>query len=602
MVRSLSASLFILLSLLCSPGQISASTCPEISGVAAGQRIATLSADIRYHNRLYFQELRPVISDAEYDRLFAELLLLEECFPALAIADSPTRTVGAAAGQGTLPVKHARPMLSLSSSTGPEAVEELLRKAAKVTGEVRLLVQPKVDGLPVELTYEAGRLVSAATRGDGRFGDDVTARARQIRGIPLTLSGTFPPRAVVRGEVYADRQFLPAPGDPRDGNGIEKYATPRHLAAAALKSQSPDPSALAALRLFYFELVDADQVGGVSTDQAALQLLADWGFPVVPDQTRQVKTLAEVSAVYLAYLVNRDRQPFAMDGIVVKIDDLALRRRLGEGARAPFWAAAWKFPPATALTVVRSIRWSIGRTGRRTPVAEVAPVLLGGVRVGRVSLHNAGEVARLGITAGDQVVVGLVGDVIPQVLEVVKRSPGAHDSGAVPVNTPTPAVDACLSDGPDCREQFLARLVHFVAKPGLNITGLGRGRLQMLIEAGLVYDLPSLFRLQAEAVATVPGFGEKKARQLTAAILAAGRPEPFRLVVALGIPGVGKANAGRLAQRFPSLGALLAAEKEQLSAISGVDKGAAQKIRRFFHSPGGRELLEKFRKLGMLLN
>jgi DNA ligase (NAD+) len=232
---------------------------------------------------------------------------------------------------------------------------------------------------------------------------------------------------VVRGEIYADRQLLRNP----DGDGMEPYATLRHLAAGTLQSHSPDPIALAALRLFPFELVTADQTGDVVvSDLAALRRMADWGFPVVIEQTRQAASLQEVKGMYRDYLASRERQPFAMDGIVVKVDNLELRRRLGEGARAPYWAAAWKFPPATAETEVRAIHWQVGRTGRRTPVAEVVPLLLGGVRISRISLHNASEITRLDIAPGDQVVVGLIGDVIPHVLTVVGRVPRADTVAA----------------------------------------------------------------------------------------------------------------------------------------------------------------------------
>jgi DNA ligase (NAD+) len=596
---------FLLLSLFfChSVPASSAGTCPEISSVAAMQRLADLRDDIRNHNKLYYQELHPIVSDAEYDRLFAELVLLEECFPVLVADDSPTRTVGSVVGDGPLVARHERPMLSLSSSIGPESVEVLMRKVAAKSEEVLLLVQPKVDGLPVELRYQAGRLVAAATRGDGRSGVDVTATILQVRGIPRTLSGRFPPRVVVRGEIYADRQLLKNTADFGDSVGTEHYATLRHLAAGTLQSRSPDPIALAALRLFPFELVTAEQNGdGVGSDMAALRLMADWGFPVVFEQTLQVASLDEVKGVYRDYLATRERQPFAMDGIVVKVDNLELRRRLGEGARAPFWAAAWKFPPATAETEVRTIHWQVGRTGRRTPVAEVVPVLLGGVRVSRISLHNASEVARLDIAAGDRVVVGLIGDVIPQVLAVVGRVSRVGNADAVPIKLPAVAIDACLRDGPGCTEQFLARLVHFVSKSGLNIAGFGRGRLRLLIEAGLVHDLSSLFRLQEEAIAAVPGFGDITARKLTDALRAVDRSDHFRLIVAIGIPGVGKAAAGRLVKHFTSLGTLLDAKDEQLSVMPGSDRNAAITVRSFFQSPGGRELLEKFRGLGMLRN
>ena len=595
MLRTVALLLFLfLLSTFCQPSLSSA--CPDISVSEAKQRMIVLGNDIHYHNQLYYEKARPVISDAEYDRLFAELVRLEECFPALTAADSPTSSVGGAVGRGVRKVQHERPMLSLSSSTGPEAVEALLKRLA-VDG-VQLLVQPKVDGLPVELIYESGRLVSASTRGDGRFGEDVTERVRHIHGIPHLLSGTFPDRVVARGEVYAD---LPLLQKVMTETSPETYATPRHFAAGLLKAQKPDPAALAALRLFPFELVSGGSAdGSPHSDRGALQRLSDWGFAVAVEQTIPVRSFAEVRAAYHNYLASRERQPFAMDGIVVKVDDLSLRQQLGEGGRAPFWAAAWKFPPQRARTRVLGIRWTVGRTGRRTPIAEVVPVPLGGVRVSRVSLNNEAEVARLNIAAGDQVLVALVGDVIPQVQEVVSRAARNSNSGAVTAPMPGPALDACLHDSPACRNQFLARAAYFTSRSGLSIAGLGRKRLQKLVEAGLVYDLPSLFLLTAEHVATVPGFGKEYARRLTAAIRAAARPDSFRFVAALGIPGVGPKTVQHLSRQFTSLDELLAAGQEQLAALSAVDLRTVRSIRSFFNLPGGAELLMKFREQGVL--
>jgi DNA ligase (NAD+) len=373
----------------------------------------------------------------------------------------------------------------------------------------------------------------------------------------------------------------------------------RHLAAATLRAQDPDPLALAALRLFPFELVRAKPAAtDLASDRAALGQLAAWGFPVPHQHTHRARNLEEVRRVYSGYLASRDRQPFTMDGIVVKVDGLGLRQRLGEGAKAPLWAAAWKFPPATIRTEVLAIRWRIGRTGRRTPVAELAPVDLGGIRVSRVSLHNAAEVARLGLQAGDRVIVALVGDAVPQVVEVLGKKAGAGGDSGPTEPLPEPAIDACLTDAPDCREQFLARAVHFVSKAGLDIPGLGRGRLQMLVEAGLVADLPALFRLQTVEIAALPGFGEKSARRLATAIRAASRPPLPRLLTALGIPGVGPAAAKQLGEHFPTLDDLLGAEEEQLAAIPGISPAAAANIRTFFDSPGGRKLLQEFRAAG----
>ena len=596
MLRTVALLLFLfLISAFCLPSLSSA--CPDISASEAAQRMNILGNDIRYHNQLYYEKAQPIISDAEYDRLFAELVRLEECFPALTAADSPTGRVGGAVNGETRKVKHERPMLSLSSAIGPEAVEALLKRFAAI-GEMQLLVQPKVDGLPVELIYDGGCLVSASTRGDGRLGEDVTERVRQIQGIPHLLSGTFPDRVVVRGEVYADLSLMQK---FMTETSPEKYATPRHYAAGLLKAQKPDPAALAALRLFPFELVSGGLVdGGPYSDRGALQLLSNWGFPVVVEQTIPVRSFAGVQAVYHNYLASRERQPFAMDGIVVKVDDLSLRQQLGEGGRAPFWAAAWKFPPQSAQTRVLDIHWTVGRTGRRTPIAEVVPVQLGGVRVSRVSLNNEAEVGRLNIAAGDQVVIALVGDVIPQVQEVVERAARNSNPGAVTAPMPGPDLDACLHDSPVCRNQFLARAAYFTSRSGLNIASLGRNRLQKLVEAGLVYDLPSLFMLTAEQVATVPGFGKEYARRLTAAIRAAAHSDSFRLVAALGIPGVGPKSVQHLARQFTDLDALLATGQEQLTALSAADIRAARTIRSFFIMPGGAELLMKFRERGIL--
>jgi DNA ligase (NAD+) len=589
---------FVTLFLLLVPVLCFAATCPELSADSARQSMKELGDEIRYHDHLYYKELHPIISDEEYDRLLAELVRLETCFPALTAPDSPTRKVGGGLDVRAPKVAHAQPMLSLESSADAEAVEALLRRAEKASDGASLLVQPKVDGLPVELVYEEGRLISAATRGDGLAGEEVTARVRQIRGIPLKLAGAVPTRVVVRGEVYADLQALAA---NETAVAVEKYATPRHLAAAALRAQYPDPQALAALRLFPFELVSTEPTdAGIDSDRAALQRLAGWGFPDLHKHTHPAEGLAEVRTIYRAYLENRNRQPFALDGIVVKVDDLALRRRLGEGPRSPQWAAAWKFPPATARTEVLAIRWSVGRTGRRSPVAEVIPVQLGGVRVSRVSLHNTAEVARLGLEVGDEVVVALAGDVIPQVVEVVgKESRAGEDSGQRAVQ-PERDVDTCLEDAPGCREQFLARAVHFASKAGLDIDGLGPGRMRMLVEAGLATNLPALFRLQVEDIAALPGFGNRTARQLTAAIRAAARPPLPRLLAALGIPGVGPATAKRLGEQFATLDLLLAADEMQLSAIARISQAAAENIRAFFASPGGRELLEEFREIGLM--
>jgi DNA ligase (NAD+) len=596
MLRSISFPFLLFLCLLFCPDGWSA-PCPKLLPPDAQVRVTTLTREIRRHNRLYYEQMKPEITDAAYDRLFEELVLLESCFPDLAAVDSPTRKVGGSSRAGAITIPHDRPMLSLTSSIGPEATEMLLHKVVAVSESATLLVQPKVDGLPVELTYESGRLVLAATRGNGRSGEEVTERARQIKGLPVMLTGSVPGRVVVRGEVYAERGVLAASTD----QGSTSYATLRNHAAGALLSRNPDPSAVAALRLFPFELVNAPQVTAVRTDREALQLLVRWGFPVQQERTVAVTSLDKIREVYRSYLAGREKLPFAVDGIVVKVDDLELRRRLGEGSRAPFWAAAWKFPPLTARTVVKQILWQVGKSGRRTPVAQVAPVRLGGTLVGRVSLHNTSEVARLGLVAGDEVIVALEGDVIPQIVEVVGREPAAF-------GTADPAgdrvrklpLDACLKVSPGCRDQFLSRAVAFTSPSGVTIRGLGRGRLKLLMEAGLVTDLPSIFRLTAEDISAVPGLGTEIARKVTESVHGVGRPELQRVLAGLAIPGVGPVTARRVAQQFSSLDELLAADELRVKAAPGNIVGPVRTIQSFFGSLGGGELLLEFRELGLI--
>ena len=564
--------------------------CPKISNSSAGHQMTTLANEIHYHNRLYYEKAQPVITDAEYDKLFATLIQLEGCFPELASKDSPTKTVGSSADAGVKTVMHEHPMLSLASSTSPDAVHALLKRVG-VTDNSLLLVQPKVDGLPVELVYESRRLVSAATRGNGRFGEDVTARIREISGIPLLLSSAYPDRVVVRGEVYADLPLMHS----YERNMTVKYATSRHMAAGILKAQKPDSAAVAVLRLFPFELVIAGSTGDkLHSDLAALELLSGWGFTVDLGHTKAVRTFSEIEAVYRTYLANRDRQPFAMDGIVVKVDDLALRQLLGEGSRAPLWAVAWKFPPDMARTTVQDIHWQVGRSGRRTPVAEVVPVTLSGILVSRVSLQNIKEVARLGIKIGDQVDVALVGDVIPQIVNVVKSAV----SNAVAKEPLVENGDSCFRDNHGCRARFLSRAVYFTSKFGLDIPGLGRERLKTLIEVGLIDDLPSIMKLPSAKKAVASALGPKITPKVLDAISSRLHPPPFRAVAALGIPGVGPVAIRRLSAQFHDLDALLAAYEASLNTYPESFK-SAQSVRQFFSTPDGKVLFREFRKLGI---
>lgn len=565
--------------------------CPTYDTATARSQLETLTAEVLYHNRLYYQELRPVISDAEYDRLFARLRQLEGCFPLLVRADSPTRRVGSAEIEPKLTIAHAVPMLSLAAAADEEEVAALLARVSKVKpGPVRYLVQPKFDGLPVELHYQRGRLVSAATRGDGLRGEDVTSQVAKIAAIPRQLRGRFPERLVVRGEIYA-RKARPeaAPLTAAD----EAYATLRHQAAATLRNHDASPAALAALAFFPFAEINPGKE--ILSDEESLRRLSDWGFADPLLQSWRATSLGEIRTLFATALAQRNEWPFAADGIVVKVDDLTLRRTLGEGSHVPNWAAAWKFPAATALTTVTEIVWQTGRTGRRTPVATLAPVTLAGIEVEHVTLHNATEMEKLDLIAGDEVLVALSSDVIPQLVAVTQRVSRA--------NIPSPPIvgnasaEGCYRSTPGCEAQFLSRAVHFASPAGLNIAGLGRGRLQGLIDAGLVSDLPSLLQMRAEAMAGVDGFGETTANKIALSLQAARHPQPWRLLAALGVENVGPQTLKRLQERYATLGALVQAPEEELTLLVGVK--ASTSLSRFFAADEGRRQLVLFAGLGL---
>lgn len=584
---------FIVLLIIALPAaSFAASDCPTLDTDTAKTQLETLSAEVLYHNRLYYQELRPVLSDAEYDRLYARLVRLEACFPLLVSADSPTRRVGSADVDPKLTIAHALPMLSVNSTMGEEAVAALLKRAEKVrNGEILYLVQPKFDGLPVEILYLQGRLVSAATRGDGLRGEDVTAQVAKIAAIPAQLQGNYPPRLLVRGEVYA-RKGKAAPGPLTVA--AEPYATLRHQAAATLLKDDATPAAMAALAFFPYEQVAA--ADAVLSDQASLRALKEWGFPDALAQTWMASNLGEIRRHFAAALTQREQWLFAADGIVVKVDDLQLRQTLGIGSRAPRWAAAWKFPPATVLTTVTEIVWQTGRTGRRTPVATLAPRELSGIQIEHVTLHNAAELERLNLIVGDEVLVALSGDVIPQIVAVTQRisRAGAPATEAAP----EAQADACYRAAPGCSAQFLSRAIHFTSRAGLNIAGLGRGRLQGMITAGLVTDLPSLLTLRAEEIATVDGIGARTATKIASALHAAQHPQPWRLLAALGIESIGPKTLKRLQKHYATLGALTIVDESALVSVIGARSGAA--LFRFLASGSARPQLAAFYRLGLL--
>ncbi len=566
----------------------------EFKREEAARRVAWLSREIRRHNQLYYAQDRPEISDADYDRLLAELEELERRFPELKQPDSPTQTVGAAPQATFAQVVHHQPMLSLESGAEAKLARDLFRRLAEAgAAGAPMLVQPKIDGLSVELVYRHALLRQGSTRGDGLTGEDITANLRTIAAIPQHLAGCSEPLVVVRGEVYMDRAGFDQLNRGLIERGQEAFANPRNAAAGSLRQLKPEVTASRPLSFFPFELVNAAELG-LEADSQALVLMKRWGFPPVDEHTRAGSDMAFAEAVHADLMSRRDTLPFEIDGVVIKADSFSLRQRLGARSRTPRWAVAWKFPPRQEITTVRGIAVQVGRTGKLTPVALLDPVDVGGVTVSRATLHNFDQVARLGVRAGDRVRVERAGDVIPKVVMV--QNPGEPRG---PEPAPPPRCPVCgagvVREGANhlcpntlgCPAQLQAAMRHYAGRQAMDIEGLGPKRVAALMDLGLLTDLPSLYALAShrEELARLEGWGELSASNLVAAVESSlGRPLE-RFIFALGIPAVGQATARDLAQRFGSLEDLARAGEAELTAVEGVGPVVARQIRAFFDRP-----------------
>ena len=593
---------------------------PSLS--AAARRVAQLSEELRRWSRVYYNEGRQEVADALYDQRFAELEALERQYPMLRLADSPTRRVGAPPQSSFAAVGHFRPMLSLESGGDFGLVGDLLRRLAEAgQPEAALLAQPKIDGLSIELVYENNLLRTASTRGDGVVGDDVTANARVVGGIPHALEGLAPALVVVRGEVYMDRAGFLDLNRQLVAQGQDGFANPRNAAAGSLRQQDPFVTAGRPLRFFVFELVNADDLG-LASDSDALGLLGQWGFPLTDDHLRLGRGAEFVRQAHADYLARRAELPFDIDGVALKVDDLALRGVLGQRSRTPRWAVAWKFPPRQEVTPVLDVVVQVGRTGKLTPVALLEPVDIGGVTVARATLHNFAEVARLDLRVGDWARMERAGDVIPRVAGVERQAPPERRGPAIVAPTHCPVCGAAVvrdeggvnhrcPNSLGCPAQQKAALRHFVSRAAMDVEGLGGKNVEALWERGFLSDPPSLYALAArrDELAGLRGWGELSADNLLRAIAATRGASLERFIFALGIPGVGQETAKLLAQRLGSLEALVAAAdgwrkpaKDRpaglyLDDIPGLGPKTAEDIQRFFQTPQTRQTALKLAEL-----
>ena len=570
----------------------------------AAERLEILREEIRRHDYLYHVRDSPEISDEEYDRLFRELRDLEERFPELVTADSPSQRVGGKVLQGFEEVAHAAPMLSLDSHTSPDVLRRFVDRVAKALDREPVWVaEPKLDGASVELTYEDGVLVRGATRGDGRNGEGVTENVRTIPAVPLRLRNEnrpVPGFLSVRGEVLMEVGPFEALNERLMAEGRPPFANPRNAAAGALRQLDPGLTARRPLTLYAYDVLAADDLGGISAQWALLAALRDWGFRV-NDLCRRVTGLDGILEIHAELTARRDDLPYEVDGVVIKLDDLGARAELGSTSHHPRWAFAFKFPPRKEVTRILDIVPSVGRSGVVTPVALMRPVEIGGVTVARATLHNREEVARKDVRKGDLVRIQRAGDVIPQVVErVAEKGRRRQRRFTMPEECPscgTRLVErgpyTLCPNGLDCPAQLRGRIVHLGSRHALDIEGLGEETARLLVDEGLVSSLPELFDLRAEQLIELEGFGEKSAGDLVAALEAAGDAELDRFLYGLGIPEVGTTVARQLARHFGSLSALRAADEEALQEVDGVGPKMAEAITGFFGEPHNRRLLDE---------
>jgi DNA ligase (NAD+) len=594
----------------------------ELTGEEAAAELARLAAEIAHHDQLYHAKDAPLISDAAYDELRRRNAAIEARFPELIRPDSPSRRVGAAPAAGFAKVTHHVPMLSLENAFAEEDVRDFFAGvrnffrrpedlALVAEDAIAVMAEPKIDGLSAALRYEAGRLVLGATRGDGVTGEDVTANIRTITSVPTALRGKgWPDILEIRGEVYMERAGFFAVNAEREAVGEPVFANPRNVAAGSLRQLDPAVTARRPLKFFAYHWGETSRPIA-HTHEEALARFRDWGF-TVNEHSRLCHGIAELLAYYRDIAEHRSALPYDIDGVVYKINDLALQNRLGMRSRAPRWALAHKFAAEQAQTVMHGITITVGRQGALTPTAMLDPITVGGVVVQRATLHNADEIARKDVRIGDTVIVQRAGDVIPQIVRVVldRRPPDAKPyqfpdhcpvCGSIAVREEGMAVWRC-SGGLICPAQAVERLKHFVARDCFDIEGLGDKHISEFYEDGLIRQPGDIFRLKAEMIAGREGWGEVSARKLIAAIDERRRIALDRFINALGIPQVGQATARLLARHYRSLAAwrqemeqaqdLESAAHSDLLDVHGIGKDMASDIIGFFAEPHNRAVLD----------
>ena len=571
------------------------------------ERIEELRRQLEYHNHKYYVENDPSISDFEFDALMRELQRLEEAHPEFADPDSPTMRVGSDISSEFVTVRHRYPMLSLGNTYSLDELHEFLERIEREAGPTEYVCELKFDGTAISLTYENGRLLRAVTRGDGVEGDDVTANIRTIRSVPLRLRGDgWPAYFEIRGEVLMPYASFDKINAEREAAGEALFANPRNAAAGTLKQQQSAVVARRGLDCTLYQLSGDDLP--FSTHWESLLKAREWGFKV-SEHGRVCRTVAEVDAFIARWDEARRDLPFPTDGVVIKVNDFAERRRIGFTAKAPRWAVAYKFKAEQALTRLVSVDFQVGRTGAVTPVANLEPVRLAGTTVRRATLHNAEQMALLDIRPDDMVYVEKSGEIIPKItgVELSQRPADSRpfvyatvcpECGTPLVRYEGEAKHYCPNQS-GCRPQIIGRIIHFIRRKAMDIDGLGEETVELLYENGLLHDISDLYDLKAEQLAPLPRLGEKSADNIVRSI-AASREVPFhRVLFGLGIRFVGETTAKYLADHFRSLDAVMHATREELVEADEVGGKIADAIVDYFADPENLRIIGRLRDAGL---
>ena len=574
-------------------------------------RLEALRKQLHEHSYRYYVLDEPSIPDVEYDRLFRELQDIEREHPEWRSDDSPTQRVGAEPLSSFSQVRHETPMLSLDNVFSEQELRDFDRRVRGRLDDGQAFhyaCEPKLDGIAVSLLYVDGVLVRGATRGDGRVGEDITHNVRTVDSIPLKLQGEgWPVELEVRGEIYMPRQGFEALNMRAREEGSKTFVNPRNAAAGSLRQLDSRITASRPLEMCCYGVVASDD-DLFSSHSGALAQLKRWGF-LTSVELAVVDDIEACLAYYEQLLSRRDQLAYDIDGIVFKVDELALQEQLGFVSRAPRWAIAHKFPAQEEVTTLRDVEFQVGRTGAVTPVAKLEPVFVGGVTVSNATLHNLDEIERLGVKLGDTVIVRRAGDVIPQVVQVVTERRG-DDVRDIVIPSCCPVCESPLERAPGeavlrctgglvCAAQRKEGIKHFASRKAMDIDGLGDKLVEQMVEAGLIDSVADLFRLEQAQLSGLERMGEKSAQNLLEALKKARNTTLPRFLFALGIREVGEATAGNLAKHFVSLEALMAADEEQLLAVDDVGPIVASHIHSFFATDHNREIIRQLREQGV---